>query len=652
MEITKRARQLYDSIAKGWNTWDVASATANVLLPQKLRVNVAAVIPGRNCYSENSVWDQIEDFGEHSIDGLYTCIKMKYAERVWKIETSAVDEELLIKVTPLTKDLRAYIVLEVSNIWDGRNAIAYQGNDVTAASGDSEFVIKSLNPPVDLPWNPSYKYVIAAKDDQPVYFTVNSQKSMEEIDQAITEAYAKWMKNTIHSEGDMGEALCGMRRSLLWNLVYESRNGRPITPVSRNWCRGRGNMFGDYVIFGWDTFFAALSYGLFSKEMAYATYFSILEEITPEGHVPNFGSGTGPSRDRSEPQVGALCAWKLYVQYGDKWFLEECFDRLLTWNRWRFRERDFNKDGLLELGSTTFDADHDVIMTQGLPCFGWPEGKEVTREDINHKKLGVMWESGLDNSPMWDRAVYNKDLYCMEITYAGLNGLMVMDCHMLIKMAKEIGADEEIIRELTERAETLSEKIHSQLWCEEKGSYLNRHWSGEFDPAMSPTNFYIWMTESVSQERSRKMLAHILNEDEFWGDYVIPMIARNDPAYQDQDYWRGRIWGPTNYLTGESLLGGGYEEVWKELAQKGYRLFLKCWKEKGLVAENYNAITGEAAEVYNSDRFYHWGSLLVYMAIQTVANFNVWEDRIKMGERPEWMEPVWGLSVKDSKIDI
>ena len=41
---------------------------------------------------------------------------------------------------------------------------------------------------------------------------------------------------------------------------------------------------------------------------------------------------------------------------------------------------------------------------------------------------------------------------------------------------------------------------------------------------------------------------HLLNPVEFWGEWVIPSIARNDPAFYDQNYWRGRIWGPMNFL--------------------------------------------------------------------------------------------------------
>jgi len=87
-----------------------------------------------------------------------------------------------------------------------------------------------------------------------------------------------------------------------------------------------------------------------------ANFFSILEEATPEGMIPNFGVGNGKSGDRSEPQVGSWCAYKLYLQYGDKWFLEEVFKPLLEWNRWRFRKRDRNRDGLLELASDPWES--------------------------------------------------------------------------------------------------------------------------------------------------------------------------------------------------------------------------------------------------------------------------------------------------------
>jgi putative isomerase len=47
-----------------------------------------------------------------------------------------------------------------------------------------------------------------------------------------------------------------------------------------------------------------------------------------------------------------------------------------------------------------------------------------------------------------------------------------------------------------------------------------------------------------------------------------------------------------------------------QFAAKSAALFLKEWRQKGHVHENYNAITGEGDDVRSSDRFYHWGALL------------------------------------------
>ena len=45
-----------------------------------------------------------------------------------------------------------------------------------------------------------------------------------------------------------------------------------------------------------------------------------------------------------------------------------------------------------------------------------------------------------------------------------------------------------------------------------------------------------------------RIQAHYENPKEFWGEWALPSIARNDPAFGDQNYWRGRIWAPMNFL--------------------------------------------------------------------------------------------------------
>ncbi len=621
MKITPRARELYGELAQGWNTWDVHSVVGHVFLPDGFEVSFSVIIPDKGGYCREFSWPEVTRFGEHAMDGSYTDVDVCYEGSSFRVETASDGPILSMKVTPINVTGGEYVAFEAHGQWGDSWNIAEREGTIVAGSLDRNFVIDTLSETVVPDWNPIQGANIVVKPgSEAIYLRVNAEGMTEEdIDAFIAESREAWLASTITADGDLGEALDGMRRVILWNTIYDARNRRVVAPVSRNWCRGYGYThygMGPYALFDWDTFFAGLMAGLIDKRLAYAFTFSILEEITPEGFIPNLGGATRHSRDRSEPQVGSWCVWKLYLQFGDTWFIEECFDRLLEWNNWRFRERDCNGDGLLELASTPWDTT--------TPGRQWPE-KGVG------EKQGAMWESGLDNSPMFDDATFNEEKHCMELSYAGLCAEMVADCECLAKIARVIGRDKEAA-ELESRGKRLGELINSELWCEEKGTYLNKHWNGEFSPSMSPTNTFPLMAGIVPEDRARRIIdEHILNPNEFWGDYVIPMISRDDPSFETQDYWRGRIWAPTNFLTNEGIRRAGRSEVAAKIAGKGLAMFLTNWRENGNVCENYNAITGYGAEKGGSDRFYHWGAMLAYIGVQEYFDMQAWDDCIKLG---------------------
>ena len=125
---------------------------------------------------------------------------------------------------------------------------------------------------------------------------------------------------------------------------------------------------------------------------------------------------------------------------------------------------------------------------------------------------------------------------------------------------------------------------------------------------------------ATAAQADRMVKEHLLNPDEFGGEFVLPSIARNDAAYKDQDYWRGRVWGPMNYLVYLGLRNYNQPGARQELASKSLNLFLKEWKQNGHVHENYNATLGTGDDVKSSDRFYHWGALLGYIPYMEQAD--------------------------------
>lgn len=97
----------------------------------------------------------------------------------------------------------------------------------------------------------------------------------------------------------------------------------------------------------------------------------------------------------------------------------------------------------------------------------------------------------------------------------------------------------------------------------------------------------------------------------------MPSISRKDPGYKDRSYWRGRIQAPMNLPVYESFKDASLTADAKILAAKSRDLLLQEWNAHGHIHENYSGDDGWGCGVGNSDKFYHWGGLLGYMAIDS-----------------------------------
>ena len=107
------------------------------------------------------------------------------------------------------------------------------------------------------------------------------------------------------------------------------------------------------------------------------------------------------------------------------------------------------------------------------------------------------------------------------------------------------------------------------------------------------------------------MLNILRDEKRYWGEYVCPTISRDDPAFPDQHYWRGKIWGPTNYLLWLGLQRYADDALLDAYAQKSVALFLPSWNADHTCNENY-LTNGKGG----GDPHYTWGALLCLIGIE------------------------------------
>lgn len=549
-------------------------------------------------------WKNLWMTGPNSGDGKYSEIKLKVLGRIISLEGSSYDNYLLVRTRLIEGNPLKVIVRKLND-------------------PENKFKVSEEN----IILQDSFTFCIGPSN--------NPEYSPLAINEILDDRRREYLRTRLYSFGDMDDISSAMIEGIKWNTIFREKYPHICSPVSREWCIA----WGGYVLFDWDTFFTALMVSCESKDLAYSNIRAIIREATDRGFIPNFGSSSGKSEDRSQPPVGSYCVLRVYLQHRDKWILEDTYEALKRWHEWWFTARDGNKNGLLEWGS-------DKI---GIERWHY--------NDLQAAKF----ESGLDNSPMYDDVIFNKDTNTMELDDVGLNSLYALDSWSLSKIARELGRYEDELKYIEEFYQ-MRRRINSLLWDRASGIYKNRYWDGKFSDRLSPTCFYPLLAGIPTKEMAEYMInKYLLNREKFWGDYVIPSTPKDDPAFKDNNYWRGRIWAPMNFLVYEGLRRYRFDEVAYEFATKSVELFLKEWKEEGHIHENYNALTGDGDDVRNSDPLYTWGGLLAYIGQEEVLRVDPFNESLIIGnsfienmsiKNYRAFDSLWDIEIKDGKSII
>ncbi|MBQ3079338.1 MAG: hypothetical protein IJC48_04960 [Clostridia bacterium] len=595
-------RRMKKEYIRGWQTWNVNSVLSHVLMPEGFALNVTVREYKDGLYLKDALIGRFDENAEqvfpgpHAYDGSYTKLDIKWRGIEFSAETTNSGNELIILITLKNRQKKTPLLcLESGFLWNRPGYAVMDDDGLTAHMPGKQLKVfttgKRSQGDMNIPTQTQY---LAVEMDTQVVFSTNRRVSVQEAENILDNKKAELQK-TWEAYGNNAPLYEAMQCSLAWDTVYDANHDRVISPVSRLWSIRSGG----YVLFCWDNYFAGFMAGLGSRELAYSNLIEITNEMTADGFVPNAAWGSGwTSRDRSQPPVGSSMVLETYRRYKEKWLLEALYPKLLTWNTWWIDNR-MAESGALSWGSNPYEPILDSY---------WE------KTGVNDT-FGAALESGLDNSPMYDNIPFDKEKHVMKLEDVGLTGLFILDCESLATIA-EILEKEEDAALLMNRLETAQKGLDG-LWDEENGFFYNRRIdTGEFSRRISPTNFYALFSRRVTVGQAQRMIEeHYKNPEEFFGRYMLPSIARNDPAYPDQNYWRGRIWAPMNFLAYMAMRRHGLTWALKDLSEKSQKLMMKEWLEHGHIHENYNCETGSGCDIKNSDKFYHWGALLSVIAL-------------------------------------
>jgi len=310
--------QVQQRLARGWNTWDVHSVATQVLLPEGLAIHVGlkhnSTLNG-DAYLGDALIGRLDKDAEkmtpgpHAWDGSYTSADFEWKGHKWRVESAHDGDDLVLLLSPLQSGnksaLPPTVVFSADFLWNSPGTTLKHGNDIEVRTGAEAIPVSCACPEpdsksnvrVDVPLSGSY---FAFDFIEPAGLSTGKRRSLDEIRSSIEKQKAAY-EQSIKNAGKNGPILDAIETTIGWDTIYEPEKGRVISPVSRVWSVG----WGGYVLFDWDTFFAATLAGIGDEDLAYANALEILREETAAGFVPNYArAGNWKSSDRSEPPVG------------------------------------------------------------------------------------------------------------------------------------------------------------------------------------------------------------------------------------------------------------------------------------------------------------------------------------------------------------
>jgi hypothetical protein len=304
-----------------------------------------------------------------------------------------------------------------------------------------------------------------------------------------------------------------------------------------------------------------------------------------------------------QPPVHATAVWQVYRSAPDdeqaKRFLRELMPGLVAWHEYLYRERTRDDDGLVEI---------------------WHP-----------------WESGMDNSPLWDEALARispgpeaiPDYQRVDLDFADAaqrpSNAEYDRYAYLVKLYRDLGYEAERIREespfvvrdvlfnsllvqsncdlaqiarVLDRdpepfeawAEQTASGIEDKLWNEAEGSYGDHDVrADERVRAQTAAAFSPLFAGIPTNERALLMLERLMHSAVAIDGLgrVVASVAPGDANFDPALYWRGPVWPMINWVLHAGLRRYGFTDEAAEIRAA----LLELVRREGFW-EHYNAKTG------------------------------------------------------------
>lgn len=337
----------------------------------------------------------------------------------------------------------------------------------------------------------------------------------------------------------------------------------------------------------WDSWKHAFALAGIDSELAKNSIRSMFDFQDEFGMVADciFPDSSENNWRNTKPPLAAWAVLEIYRQNLDTAFVVEMFPKLIKYHDWWYINRDHDKNGLCEYGST------DGTI------------------------LAAKWESGWDNAVRFDSAQLlqnSSNAWSLNQESADLNSYLYVEKKCLASLAKVCGRND-LSDSMVIAATNLSTLIQKFMWDDELGFYFDINIETKKHIRVLEPNGWIPLWAGIaSNEQAQRICNHIMNPAEFNTYVPFPTVAANNPRFNpEKGYWRGPVWLDQAYFAINGLRKYGFNDEADTLMVKLFRNSEGLLDSDKPIRENYHPLTGKGL---NAEHF-SWSAAHILMMI-------------------------------------
>jgi len=262
-------------------------------------------------------------------------------------------------------------------------------------------------------------------------------------------------------------------------------------------------------------------------------------------------------------------------------FVKELFPKILAQHEYLYKFRDPHNEGLVYIQHNwESGTDNSPVWDEIWKSFDAPS------YDFNRKDTKHVQESQRPHQREYDYYLYLIDLF-KELKYCDqdiadkspflvqdplFNSMLIASNNSLARLAEFAGYPEDIIR-LKHWNNKSIRALNDKLFDEEAGVY--RHYDlrrKKWLDGLTSSGFAPLFAGAPSPEMLKKMLATLERFSKNGQFYLCPSFDPEDSNFESQRYWRGPVWLNMNWLIYEGLKVYGLKDWAKRMKEDSLQL--------------------------------------------------------------------------------